>query len=192
MTDPSENLLPLSDLAIADVDTERSNYHIYTHARRSKIFILMLLLTYMLLFYFFSLFLFNKLGDLSDVPTAFSSASDYGSTQLGYFASAIVGWLFGLSIMSYFVWNAIDVWGLEVWVSEQRIRVVNQVLGSRLQQWTGIGAMEMEEIQEIYPGRTVTRLRSKQIEIRFSPVEHLDRLAATISANAVNAKIIEK
>lgn len=192
MPEPSENLLPLSEMVIGDATPERTNFTIYTHARKSKIFIIVLLIAYLLIYYFFTFYLLNKLGDLSSVPSAFSRASDYGSTQFGYFLSAILGWLTGLGILGYFVWNAIDVWGLEVWVSDSRIRVVNQVLGARFTHWSGVGAMDMEEIKEIEPGRTVTRLRDGRSEIRFSPVEHLDRLAATISNYAVNANIIEK
>jgi hypothetical protein len=151
-----------------------------------------LLLAYCTLFYLFTVFLLGRLGEVSNVPAAFAAAGDYGTTQLIYSAASFLGWLFGLSILAYFVWNAIDVWGLEVWVSDSSIRVVNQILGNRLRKWSGVGALEMEDIQEIHPGPTVTRLCGSKHEIRFSPVEHLDRLAATLTHQAVNANIVEK
>jgi len=184
---PEAHPLLVGELSVENNDA----YAIYTHSVRSRYLVLAMLGTYLILFTFFTDFARDKILELNQLPDAFVVSGDFAWTRWSTYLISGLGWFAALAFLIYFLFAVIDIWGLQVWVNSQEIRVQNTIVGQRLARWTGVGRMAMDEIAEIHPKAMVTYLYSGTKRIQFSPVDQLESLISTLLQHARHAKIME-
>ena len=181
----------LSLVSRTKVDDHHDAHTIYTHSVKSRYLVLTILGTYLILFTFFTDFALNKVLELQDLPTAFLNSGDFAWTRFSTYFIGGLGWLVALLILAYFLFSVVDIWGLQVWVNSKEIRVQNTISGHGFARFTGVGRMTMDEILEIRPKPMVTYLVSQTGQVRFSPVDQIEQLIATIMRHAHQAKIVD-
>ena len=177
---PSDTFAPTSD-----------EFSIYTHAPKSRLFVLVLLLSYTVIFALFTGFVREKLKEPDSLPQVFLIMGDPQITSLIYYLVCGSAWLLALAVLVYFLYSVIDIWGLEVWVSPRQIRVINTITGQHFKRLTGVGTLDMEEIEELRPAPMATRIFGPSSQLRFSPVDRVEQLIQTIVVHAKNAKIAD-
>ena len=178
---------PLALLHGEALPNRNDSHVIYAHSNRSRLFVLFIFGSYLVIFTMFSMFVKNKLGELAHTPPVFFD--DPRTTMLIYYSLAGLIWLISVALLVYFAWWVVEIWGLQVWVSDREIRVKNTILGGHLRRYTGVGHMMMEDILELRSSSFHTYLSSVGGRVRFSPVENLEMLIATVIANAPHARI---
>ena len=183
---------PIDELALENTlerFLERNEgFKIYTHSSKTRISILGILVSYLALFVLFARFISKKLEVLDNTPQAFIN----GNPELMrwvYLLLAGFGLLVALIMLAYFLWAMIDVWGLQVCVNSIEIRVQNTIVGFHFRNWTGVGSLLMEEIDALEGTRSATFIIGSKTRLRFSPVEHVDKLIMEIMEHAKNIEI---
>ena len=164
-------------------------FKIYTHSARTRAMILCVFLVYVVLFVFFLKFINQKIEGLDDLPEALALLSDPSMTETFFYLIGGLGLLVGMTILLYFIWNVVDIWGLQVWVSPLELRIQNTIAGPYFNKWTGSGSILMEDIVQLEGSRSATYVIGKDRRLRFSPVEKVDQLIAEILAHSKDVTI---
>lgn len=165
--------------------------HVFTHSARSRKMVLLVFGTYLAVFALFSQMLRNKLREFDQLPQYFASFNDPEIARLLIYGLAGISWIAALAILLYFLWAVIDIWGLQVWVSKDELRVANTITGARFANLFGVGIVAMDDIHTLKPGRVMTQVIGLHSKVKFSPVDQLETLIATIFAHARHIKIEE-
>lgn len=165
--------------------------HVYTHAPKTRLLILVIFLSYLVVFSYFTSYVIEKLAEPESLPPFLLIAGDPNVTYWFYFLVFGAGFLVALGIFAYFLYSVVDIWGLEVWVNQQEIRVVNTLTGPYFRRFTGVGCLAMEEIDQLRPTATATFVVGKGRSIRFTPVDQVETLVQTIIMHAQDVTIVE-
>ncbi len=171
--------------------TPSQETHVYTHAPKTRLLILVIFLCYLVAFSFFISYMVEKLAEPELLPPFMLIAGDPNLTYWVYFGIFGTGFLVALAIFVYFFTAAIDIWGLEVWVNQQEIRVVNTITGPYFRRYTGVGGLKMDEIRELRATSTATQVLGNGASIRFTPVDQVEKLIQTIMVHAQDVTIVE-
>lgn len=186
---------PLEPLSIEDsLDSylgQSENFHIYTHAPVTRMIVLFLFVSYLVFFTMFMRAIIQRVQQFESLPSFWSNIEHTPLNQALFYFVGLVGLIIALIFLVYFFWAVIDTWGLQVWVSRAEIRVQNTFTGFKLRRWMGTGSMRMQDITELRGTVWMTYLIAGDHKIRFTPVDQLDGLIATILTNAPDAKIME-
>ncbi|CAM2009444.1 hypothetical protein [Acanthopleuribacter pedis] len=163
--------------------------HVYTHAQKTRLLILVIFLSYLVVFSYFTSYVVQKLSEPDSLPPFLWIAGDPNVTYWFYFAVFGAGFLIAFGIFMYFLYSVVDIWGLEVWVNQQEVRVVNTLTGPYFRRFTGVGRLSMEDIVRLRPTTTATFVLGKSGVIRFTPVDQVETLIQTIIMHAQDVTI---
>ena len=155
-------------------------FKIFTHSARTRAMILAVFVAYLILFVFFLRFVKRKIEGFDDLPRAFALMNEGGLGEWAFYLIGGIGLLVGMIILLYFIWNVVDIWGLQVWVNPLELRIENTISGPYLKKWSGVGRIKMEDIQELRGSRSATYVVGATQQLRFSPVDKVDQLIAEI------------
>lgn len=179
---------PVSLTAQVNSQPDDDASSIYTHATKTRMIVLYLLLLYTTLMVLFLQTLKLRFESMQKVPDFFRHA-DSGLSEALFLIIAGVALVMALALFVFLLWAAFDIWGLEVEVSAEGLAVRNTILGRFLKSRTGVGFLKLEEISELKGGKYATQVVGTNRVLRFSPVQKVDKLIAYIIANAPNVRI---
>ena len=194
MQDGKGSMEPTDSAAIESPTLESflnqpDHFSIFTHSIKTRLIILGVFMAYLIFFTLFIGWLHNEFVALMELPVRFQMLGGARLQRILFYIIAAMVVLTAIAVLFYFFWAVIDIWGLQIWCSRRSLRVQNTFTGPMMARWTGVGTILMEDIVEIKGGKLFTLVSSKTKQVRFSPVDHLDALIASILANAPDAKI---
>lgn len=161
---------------------------VFVHSRRTRWLGLLTLITYCLVLLSFSRFLILHLKKVSQLPAFFRARDDLlGWIPLDYVLVALA-WLPATALLLYLIWTVVDLFGLQVHLSDQCIHVKNTVMKEHFPGLTGVGTLTWPEVKRVEARMFCTRLWGESRRIRFSPVHKLDVLMHRIMLLAEDAE----
>ena len=164
-------------------------FKIYTHAVRTRMLILTMFGAYLVLFALFIRFLRRQYLGYEQFFEALAASGDSGASQWLFLLISGGGLIIGTLFFVYLMWSVIDIWGLQVWVSPLEIRVQNTIIGPGFRKWTGVGRMNMDDIEALEGSRGATYVIGKTKRLRFSPVDKVDKLIKDILTHGNDIEI---
>lgn len=164
-------------------------FKVFTHSAGTRVLVLLVFLAYLVLFGFFVRFIKVKIEGMDDLPEAFALMSNSAASDWVFYALSGVGLFLAITLLLFFIWNVVDIWGIQVCLSPVELRIENTISGPYFRKWTGIGRIRMEDIVELRGSRSATYVVGKSKQLRFSPVEKVDQLIAEILTYTKNVKI---
>ncbi|MDJ0836590.1 MAG: hypothetical protein QNK37_08735 [Acidobacteriota bacterium] len=170
---------------------QSDHFSVYTHSVKSRVMVLGVFVAYLFCFVLFLNWLRNFFGNLFENQRALGMMAQGSElNNFALYALAIAAVLVALAFFFYLFWGVVDVWGLQVCCSKRELRVQNTITGWSFARLTGVGSVLMEDVAEIKGTKLFTYVHAKSGIVRFSPVDHLDRLIETILTNAKDARIV--
>lgn len=188
---PPTPLSLVSERTGLNFQNKKDRFTIFTHTSKTRTIVLCLFVSYLVFFLLFIDFLKYALNDMYTMPAALAALGNPELSRFVFLAFSILGLALALLILLYFMWALADIWGLQIWVSENEIKVQNTIIGKLFRRFTGVGVMSMEEILEIRGTRLATFVVGSKERLRFSPVDRVDTLIAHLLSNAKNARILD-
>ena len=185
--EPMEENLLLSEDSLDSFINKSSNFHIYTHSASTRVLILGLFASYFVIFLMFVRFLGTRLLEVQSLPVALANLDQFDRWL--FYIVALAGLAFVLSILAYFFWAVVDIWGLQVWFSPYELRVQNTITGTLFARWTGVGSILLEDVHQVKGSLLATHIIGEKVRVKFSPVAQVDTLISSILVNAKNIKL---
>ncbi len=164
-------------------------FKIYTHSAKTRVTIMGIFVSYLVMFGFFVDFLIDRIQGLDDIPMFLAQSGNPDLTRTLFFVFAGFGMLMACLMLAFIMSSVVDIWGLQVLVCENELRVKNTITGPYFQRWSGVGNIRMEQIKELRGSKYATHVIGDGKNLRFSPVDQVDMLVSEILARAKNAVV---
>lgn len=172
-------------------ETDRpQKFHVFTHSRRARAISMLVFLSYCVLFVLFSGFLLQGVQEVNDVSGLMSRATQTIPNWMFYIL-VLLTWALSLSALGYFAWQVVDIWGLQVHLSRNKLVVHNTITGRGLKRLMGVGELEMDHIVAIRGAGTATYISGHHQTLRISPVQGIETLVQSVLRDAPHVEVID-
>lgn len=188
MPDPMDTPLALNGTLESFLQGQH-RFVVFTHSARTRLVIAGLFLSYVAFLTMFLRSMYTRVHEMQNLPTIFANLEATQNQNLVTYAVMVLGIVLAGVFLFYFLWALVDIWGLQVCLSPLELRIENTITGSFMGRQMGVGRIAMREIETMRGSKFFTHVKGKGIELRFSPVDNVDKLIASILSYAPDARV---
>jgi hypothetical protein len=190
MPDPMDSPLALSGTLEGFLQGQ-NRFVVFTHSARTRMVIAGLFLSYVAFLTMFLRSMYTRVHEMQNLPTIFANLEATQQQNLITYAVMVLGIVLACVFLFYFLWALVDIWGLQVCLSPLELRIENTITGIFMARQMGVGRIAMREIESLRGSKFFTHVKGKSIELRFSPVDNVDKLIASLLSYAPEAIVEE-